>query len=206
MAKKLTDSVKEYFKKNVFMSKDKDVQEQEEQLTAEQEQANEQAEEQKAEETNVSEEAQKIEALEAEKTELKDKYMRLFAEFDNYKKRTSREKLSLIQTASLDTLKEFIPIWDDFERAKKVADDDKTEEYFTEGVNLLYNKFTSAMNKVGLTPMESTGETFDPEFHEAITEIPSPTEEMKGKVIDTIERGYLLKDKIVKYAKVVVGK
>lgn len=142
-----------------------------------------------------------IVAVESERNELKDKYLRLFAEFDNYKKRTARERLDILKTASSDIIRELIPILDDFERAKSVSDDG-----FSEGVQLIYDKLVSNLTKKGLTPMDSTGEPFDVELHEAITEIPAPTEEMKGKVIDTIERGYKLNDKIIRYAKVVVGK
>ncbi len=141
-----------------------------------------------------------------ELAELKDKYIRMMAEFDNYKKRTVRERIDLMNTAAKDTMSAILPVLDDFDRAKKNADDDGSTEVFTEGVNLVYNKLYSVLQQRGLKPMESTGETFDPEFHEALTEIPAPTEEMKGKVIDTIEKGYLLKDKIIRYAKVVVGK
>ena len=95
---------------------------------------------------------------------------------------------------------------DDFDRAKKSADDESSNESFSEGVVLVYNKLNGILSAKGLKAMESTGESFDPELHEAITEIPAPSEELKGKVIDTIEKGYLLNDKIIRHAKVVVGK
>ncbi|MGB1217462.1 MAG: nucleotide exchange factor GrpE, partial [Saprospiraceae bacterium] len=134
------------------------------------------------------------------------KYLRLFAEFDNFRKRTAREKLELRQTAAKDTLSALLPLIDDFARAKKEHENDASEEHFTEGVQLLYDKLQSFMTKQKLEPVDATGEVFDADFHEAITEIPAPTEEMKGKVIDTIERGYKLNDKIIRYARVVVGK
>ncbi|MEM9917907.1 MAG: nucleotide exchange factor GrpE [Bacteroidota bacterium] len=146
------------------------------------------------------------EALEAQVSELKDKYMRLVAEFDNYKKRTVRERLDLMATAAQDTLSALLPVLDDFDRAKKNAEDESSKEPFSEGVMLVYNKLYSSLKQRGLEPMESNGEAFDPEIHEAITEIPASTEEMKGKVIDTVEKGYKLKEKIIRYAKVVVGK
>ena len=138
--------------------------------------------------------------------ELKDKYVRLLAEFENYKKRTIREKVDLIATAAQDTMSAILPVLDDFDRAKANAEDDSNAEPFSEGVMLVYNKLYSILEQKGLKAMESNGVEFDPEFHEAITEIPAPSDDMKGKVIDTVEKGYTLKDKIIRYAKVVVGK
>lgn len=150
-------------------------------------------------------EKQLLEA-QTESAELKDKYLRLLAEFENFKKRTFREKIETMKTAAQDTMSAILPVLDDFDRAKKIAADESTTEQFSEGVQLVYNKLHSVMNQRGLTAMESDGVDFDPELHEAITEIPAPTEELKGKVVDTIEKGYLLKDKIIRHAKVVVGK
>lgn len=144
--------------------------------------------------------------LEGQVTESKDKYLRLYAEFDNFKKRTIKEKIDYLKSANRETVQALLPVLDDFDRAKKSADDDDSVEQFSEGVNLVYNKLHSILTNQGLQSMESTGETFDPELHEALTEIPAPSEDMKGKIIDTIEKGYLLKDKIIRHAKVVVGK
>lgn len=141
-----------------------------------------------------------------EHQELQDKYLRLFAEFDNFKKRTVKEKLDLMKTASSNTMQVLLPVLDDFDRAKKTADNEQTEESFSEGVSLVYQKLYAVLKAKGLEPMASDGAVFDPELHEAVTEIPAPTEEMKGKIIDTIERGYFLNEKIIRYAKVVVGK
>jgi len=138
--------------------------------------------------------------------EAKDKYLRLFAEFENYKKRNTRERLELMSTAAQSTLTKILPVLDDFDRYKKNAEDDATTEQLSEGVLMVYNKLYKSLEGLGLTPMETTGELFDPEIHEAITEIPAPTEEMKGKIIDTVENGYKLNDKIIRFAKVVVGK
>jgi molecular chaperone GrpE len=147
------------------------------------------------------------EELKIQIAELKDKYLRLFAEFDNYKKRTIKEKIDLMKTAAQDTMSALLPVLDDFDRAKQSAEDENADVHFdNEGVLLVYNKLNSSLNQKGLQAMDSTGEDFDPEFHEAITEIPAPTKDMIGKVIDTIEKGYLLKDKIIRHAKVVVGK
>ena len=138
--------------------------------------------------------------------ELKDKYLRLFAEFDNYKKRTIKEKLELMKTAAQDTMSALLPVLDDFDRAKKNAEDDNSTEQFSEGVNLVYNKLYTVLKQKGLSPMETNGQDFDPELHESITEIPAPSEDLKGKIVDTIEKGYVLKDKIIRHAKVVIGK
>lgn len=150
---------------------------------------------------------EEVDELNIQVAELKDKYLRLFAEFDNYKKRTIKEKLDLMKTAAQDTMAALLPVLDDFDRAKQNAgEEEKTVQFDNEGVLLVYNKLQNSLTQKGLQAMESTGLDFDPELHEAITEIPAPTEEMKGKVIDTIEKGYLLKDKIIRHAKVVVGK
>jgi molecular chaperone GrpE len=154
----------------------------------------------------LEEEVEKLEkeivAVEEDRKEVKDKYLRLFAEFDNYKRRTAKERVDLLKTASSNILREILPVLDDFDRAKTASGD----EGLGEGIQLIYDKLFSTMARKGMKPMDSTGEVFDVELHEAITEIPAPTEEMKGKVIDTVERGYTLNDKIIRYAKVVVGK
>ena len=141
-------------------------------------------------------------ALETQVGELKDKYMRKVAEFDNFRKRSMRERLDLTKTAARDTMSALLPVLDDFDRAKKNAGEDG----FSEGIQLVQNKLSTILEQKGLKAMDSNGEVFDPELHEAITEIPAPTEEMKGKVVDTVEQGYYLGDKIIRYAKVVVGK
>ena len=147
-----------------------------------------------------------VEELNQEKAELKDKHLRLFAEFDNYKKRNSKQLLDMQKTASSNVLKTLLPILDDYDRAKKNADDENNDEVWSEGVVLVFNKLHAIVAKNGLTVMESTGLEFDPDLHEAITEIPVPDEEMKGKVVDTVEKGYKLNDIIIRHAKVVVGK
>lgn len=160
----------------------------------------------KAKNKSKSSKKDRIEELEQELDESKDKFLRLFAEFDNFKKRTAKERIDFRSTAGMDTLQAFLPVMDDFDRAKKVAETEGSEEIFSEGVTLVYQKLKSVLAAKGIKVMESTGEMFDPELHEAITEIPAPTEEMKGKIIDTIEQGYYLNDKIIRYARVVVGK
>lgn len=147
---------------------------------------------------------QEIEIIKAELEESKDKYLRLFAEFDNFKKRSVKERFELMKTAAHETISAMLPVLDDFDRAKKSAENGS--ETFSEGVQLVYQKLYNILEHKGLKSMESTGENFDPEWHEAITDIPAPSEDMKGKVIDTIEKGYILNDKIIRYAKVVVAK
>lgn len=148
----------------------------------------------------------KIEELEQELAEAKDKYLRLFAEFDNFKKRNIKERMDILKSAAQDTISVLLPVLDDFDRAKAAAEDENSVETISEGVLMVYNKIYAVLGNKGLKPMESTGEAFDPELHEGITEIPAPTEEMKGKNIDTVEKGYYLNDKIIRHAKVVIGK
>ncbi|MFN7116377.1 MAG: nucleotide exchange factor GrpE [Saprospiraceae bacterium] len=131
--------------------------------------------------------------------ELKDKYVRLFAEFDNHKRRTVKEKLDLMKTASQDIMTALLPVLDDFDRAKQNGE-------LSEGIALIYNKLYNTLQNKGLEVMESNAQPFNPELHEALTEIPAPTDDLKGKVVDTIEKGYLLGEKIIRHAKVVVGK
>lgn len=157
-------------------------------------------------EETVTEEVNKEIELQKELDEQKDKYLRLFAEFDNYKKRTMRESLEVRLTAAKDTIYSLLPVLDDFERAKRAADAEGSTEPFSEGVLLVYQKLFKILEGKGLKAMNSTGELFDAEYHEAITEIPAGSDDMKGKVIDTVEKGYILSDKIIRYAKVVVGK
>jgi len=149
---------------------------------------------------------QEVEQLKAELEESKDKYLRLFAEFDNFKKRTVKERFDLMKTAAQETITALLTVLDDFDRAKKSAENPDSGEVFSEGVQLVYHKLYQTLHQKGLTPMESTGKPFDPEQHEAITDIPAPSDELKGVVLDTIEKGYFLHDKIIRYAKVVVGK
>ncbi|WP_334124421.1 nucleotide exchange factor GrpE [Empedobacter brevis] len=135
----------------------------------------------------------------------KDQYLRLFAEFDNYKKRTSRERMDIFKTANKEVITSLLPVLDDFGRAlnqiEKSGDDN-----LTQGIELINNKLTETLRGKGLKQMEiKPGDDFDTDFHEAITQIPAPTEDLKGKIVDIVETGYLLNDVVVRYAKVVVG-
>lgn len=146
----------------------------------------------------------KFEKLEQEKAELNDKFVRLFAEFDNYKKRTSRERLELLQTASKGLIMKMLPVMDDFERAVTSMETDDLEQV-KEGVNLLKQKFWGVLHSEGVQPIDAMGQEFDVDFHEALTKIPAPTEELVGKVVDVIEKGYKQGDKIIRFSKVVIG-
>lgn len=165
----------------------------------------EELEDQVQDQSEESTEVDEVEALQQEVAEAKDKYLRLFAEFENFKKRNTKERIALISSASQDTLSALLPILDDFDRAKTSAEDESSTEPFSEGVMMVYNKLFKTLEGKGLTKMVTTGEAFDPEFHEAITKIPAPNDDMKGKIIDTIEPGYKLNDKIIRFAKVVIG-
>lgn len=143
--------------------------------------------------------------FEAKIAELNDKYLRLYSEFDNYRKRTIKEKSDIIRSAGEDVFKAIIPTIDDFERAIKANETVTEAEPIKEGMVLIYNKLKSACTAKGLEPMESINKPFDADLMEAITHIPSPSEDMKGKVIDEVEKGYKLGEKVIRFAKVVVG-
>lgn len=148
--------------------------------------------------TEVDELNQKLE-------ESNDKYTRLFAEFDNYKRRTSKEKIELMQSAGKDVIVKLLPIIDDFDRAIQFMDEIPEEDPVRQGVDLVYQKLKTTFEQLGVKEIEVIGEPFDAEFQEAITLIPAPTPEMKNKVIDVVEKGYLLNNNVIRFAKVVVG-
>jgi len=145
------------------------------------------------------------EKLQQEVAALNDKYLRLFAEFDNYKRRTQKERVELLQTAGKDVIISMLPVLDDFDRANKAIDSATDINPIREGIALVHHKLKSVLGQKGLKEMESISIPFDTDLHEAITKIPAPNEEMKGKVIDELEKGYTLNDKVIRFAKVVVG-
>jgi molecular chaperone GrpE len=150
----------------------------------------------------IKEEPTAEEVLQVEK----DKFLRLFAEFENYKKRTSRERIELFKTAGQELMTSLLPIIDDFERALTHIEEDKETEELRKGVLLISQKFYNTLELKGLSKVETNaGDTFDAEIHEAITQIPAPSKDLKGKVIDCVEKGYKLGDKIIRYPKVVIG-
>ncbi|HLF45202.1 MAG TPA: nucleotide exchange factor GrpE [Chitinophagaceae bacterium] len=150
--------------------------------------------------------ASEVEKLKEELEDVKDKFLRKVAEFDNFRKRSTKEKIELIQTAGKDVITDLLVVLDDFSRAEKQMDNTQDIEHLKEGMMLIFTKFKTLLMAKGLKPMDAVNMDFDPEKHEAIAEIPAPTEEQKGKVIDEIEKGYYLNDKIIRYAKVIVGK
>jgi len=160
----------------------------------------------------VSEPVEKDEEMEVPEdpeekiAELNDRFLRLYSEFDNYRKRTIKERIEQSKTASAEVITDLLPVLDDFERAiRAFPDDGKTDPALKEGIILIYNKFLNILTQKGLVQMKTIGEPFDTDFHEAITNIPAPTPDLKGKVVDEIEKGYLLNGKVIRFAKVVVG-
>lgn len=158
------------------------------------------AEQEQKEEKTVEEQLQ--DQLAAEK----DKFMRLFAEFENYKKRTNKERIELFKTASESVMLAMLPVLDDFERALTHIEEDKEAEELRKGVLLIYNKLLNTLEQKGLSKIEvNKGDVFNADDHEAVTQIPAPTEDLKGKIIDVVERGYKLGDKVIRFPKVVIG-
>jgi molecular chaperone GrpE len=148
---------------------------------------------------------EKISKLEADKLELNDKFLRLYSEFDNFKKRNNKERLELISTASEKVIVQLLPVIDDFERA--INANEKTEDIaaIKSGFELIYNKILGVLKRFDVEEIEAKGLPFDTDFHEAVTNFPTQNEEDKGKVIDVTEKGYKIKDKVIRYSKVVVA-
>lgn len=153
----------------------------------------------------ATEEQNQLEELQKKNSELNDKYLRLTAEFDNYRKRTLKEKMELMKSAGESLLVNILPIVDNFERALKSMDDTKEVDAIKEGVKLIYNSFVEFMKTNGVKEIEALNKEFDLDEHEALTKIPAPEKKLKGKVVDVIEKGYKLNDKVIRYSKVVVG-
>ena len=147
----------------------------------------------------------KIVELEEKVAKDKDDYIRLMAEFDNYRRRTSQEKLELVSTASTETIKGLLPVLDDCERALAVLKESKDSEAAKEGTELIYNKLMSYLKSKGLAVIDAAGQPFDTDLHEAVAQFPVPEEDKKGKVFDVVQTGYTLNGKVIRYAKVVVG-
>jgi molecular chaperone GrpE len=145
------------------------------------------------------------EKLKEELSQANDKYLRLYAEFDNYKRRTTKERVELLQTAGKEVIVSLLPVLDDFERALKAMETATDVAPIKEGVALVQHKLKNILTQKGLKEMESKGTAFDADIHEAITNIPAPADDLKGKVVDELEKGYYLNDKVVRFAKVVVG-
>lgn len=154
-------------------------------------------------EEEVDEQKNEVEELQAEVAEAKDKYLRLYSEFENFRRRTSKERIELIGTASREVIEELLPVVDDFERAMKAKKEQNAED---NGVELIYNKLKKVLEGKGLKKMEiNPGDEFNDDYHEAITQIPAPEEKLAGKIVDVVEPGYFLNEKVVRFAKVVMG-
>lgn len=152
-------------------------------------------------EENVSEEAK----IKVELASVQDKYLRLYSEFENYKRRTTKERADLFKSANQEVLLAMLPVMDDFERALEAMPSTDENQKIKEGIDLIYSKFKNTLVAKGVKEMEALGLAFDPDFHEAITKIPAQSEELKDKIVAILEKGYFLHDKVIRFAKVVIG-
>ena len=152
------------------------------------------------------EEESKLEKLKAEVEDQKDKFVRKVAEFENFKRRSAKERVELIQTAGKEVITDLLDVLDDCDRAQKQIEKSEDNKEIKDGVLLVFNKLRNILSTKGVKPMQTFHEEFNPDLHEAITEIPAPADELKGKILDEIVKGYYLNDKIIRHAKVVIGK
>ncbi|WP_439880203.1 nucleotide exchange factor GrpE [Pontibacter sp. MBLB2868] len=158
------------------------------------------------EETTEQAEGAQEDSVAAELAEMKDKYIRLMAEFENFRRRTAKERIDLAKTATQDLMGELLPVLDDMERARQSIETTKDVDAMLQGLELVFHKLKHVTQQKGLKPMEiHPGDAFDPDMHEAVTQIPAPSEELKGKIVDVIEKGYTLNDKVIRFAKVIIG-
>lgn len=193
-------------KKNQNTDNEKDIKNEEQ--SAQNEQTEEKAvDEKETDNSNGSDqkEEKKEPTWEDKYNDLNDKYLRLYSEFENFRRRTAKERVEMMNNAGSDMIKEVLPVLDDMERAIESNKDSDDIESIKEGFNLVHNKLFKTLEGKGLKPMNSIGEEFDPETADAIAKIPAPEKKMKGKVVDVVEKGYYLNDSILRYAKVVVG-
>lgn len=149
--------------------------------------------------------ADEKETLKNEVAELKDKHLRLYSEFENFRRRNAKEKIDLVKTANEEVLASLLPVLDDFIRAQQSMEEAKDTGSIKEGINLIYHKLFKTLESKGLKAMESVGKEFDSELHEAISQVPAPSEDLKGKVVNEVEKGYYLNDKVIRFAKVIIG-
>ena len=196
-------NIKSLFKKKNMKPEETKIEDKEELKNSEDmaENLNDTKEEKKA---NNSEK-DKVQELGEKLAELNDKYLRLYSEFENYRKRTNQEKADLIKYGSEDTIKAILPIVDDYERAIQAFGDNEDNAALKEGVVLIYNKLMTTLQQKGLKAIEAKGEKFDENLHEAVAQFPASDDEQKGKVIDEVVKGYYLNDKVIRYSKVVVA-
>ncbi|RIJ42961.1 nucleotide exchange factor GrpE [Pontibacter oryzae] len=184
---------------------DKDIKKEQEQEELQENTANAATQEELDQvEENTAETQEDTTAIEL--AEMKDKFVRLMAEFENFRRRTAKERLELAKTASQDVMTELLPVLDDMERARQSMETSKDLDVMLQGLELVFHKLKHVTHQKGLKPMETkAGDDFDSELHEAVTQIPAPSEELKGKIVDVIEKGYTLNEKVIRFAKVVIG-
>ena len=184
---------------------EKDIEKEEPVKVTEQTEEQESTSQEEAQETTAEEEVSPTAELENQIAELKDKYLRQVAEFDNYRKRTLKEKTELILNGGENILKSLLPVIDDMERAQKSMEKSEDLSSIKEGINLVFKKFVTTLENAGLKKIDTDGKDFNTDEHEAIAMIPAPTDDMKGKVIDCVQPGYKLNDKVIRHAKVAIG-
>lgn len=194
----------------ITMKEEKDIEQKEEKVSPEsagetpQDNAGEGGQQQEAQE-EVAQEDEAVKALEARLAEVNDKYIRLAAEFDNYRRRTARERLELISTAGEDIIKGMLPVLDDCERALQVLRESNADKSAVEGTELIYSKLMAYLKGRGLSVIEALGQELDTDFHEAVAQLPVQEKKQKNRIVDVIQQGYKLNDKVIRFAKVVVG-
>lgn len=197
-------NIKRLFKKKNMKPEENKIEDQEE-LKNSEDMAAENLNEVKEEKKTNNSEKDKVQELGEKLAELNDKYLRLYSEFENYRKRTNQEKADLIKYGSEDTIKAILPIVDDYERAIQAFGENEDNAALKEGVVLIYNKLMTTLQQKGLKAIEAKGEKFDENLHEAVAQFPASDDEQKGKVIDEVVKGYYLNDKVIRYSKVVVA-
>ena len=194
----------------IKMKEEKDIEQKEEKVSPEsagetpQDNTGEGGQQQEAQE-EVAQEDEAVKALEARVAEVNDKYIRLAAEFDNYRRRTARERLELISTAGEDIIKGMLPVLDDCERALQVLRESNADKSAVEGTELIYSKLMAYLKGRGLSVIEALGQELDTDFHEAVAQLPVQEKKQKNRIVDVIQQGYKLNDKVIRFAKVVVG-
>lgn len=204
MAKNKKEDIKDEKTINEEVNPQDNIESQEENQTQDQEDK-ETVEESTDTESGNETETDKVESLGNQLQKLRDQHLRLQAEFDNYRKRTLKEKMDLSKNAGESILMKVLPVMDDFERALEHMERNEHTENIMEGVELIHKKFTEFLNQNGVKSMDSKGNAFDTDLHEAITKIPVPEDDQKGKVFDVVQKGYTMNDKVIRFAKVVVG-
>lgn len=187
------------------IKKEQEVEEVIETIETEENSVEEQLEEKKETKTKKDKSGKKVDKLKDELAEIKDKHIRLQADFDNYRKRTLKEKMELVKTGGESVLMNILPVIDDFERALVAFKDMEDDNPLKQGINLIYTKFQDFLTQNGIKAIDAIEQDFDTDMHEAVTKIPAPTKKLKGKVVDVIQTGYLLNEKVIRFSKVIIG-